>query len=110
VIVFHSLTKDEITQIVDLELNKVRARLHEYDIELELTEEARVRLADMGYDPEFGARPLRRVIQSKIEDSLSDALLAGKFEHGDSILIDVDDEDEIVLERKDDVAEAVPAA
>jgi ATP-dependent Clp protease ATP-binding subunit ClpA len=91
-------------------LNKVRARLHEYDIELELTEEARVRLADMGYDPEFGARPLRRVIQSKIEDSLSDALLAGKFEHGDSILIDVDDEDEIVLERKDDVAEAVPAA
>jgi ATP-dependent Clp protease ATP-binding subunit ClpC len=110
VIVFHSLTKDEITQIVDLELDKVRARLHEYDIQLKLTDNARIRLADLGYDPEFGARPLRRVIQSKIEDTLSDALLAEEFEHGDTILIDVDDEDDIVLQREDDVAEAVPTA
>ena len=69
-----------------------------------------VNAPELPFSEAFITRPLRRVIQSKIEDTLSDALLAGKFEHGDSILIDVDDEDEIVLERKDDVAEAVPAA
>jgi ATP-dependent Clp protease ATP-binding subunit ClpC len=78
-IVFRSLTRDEIKQIVDLELNKVRERLIEHAITLEMTDEARDWLATQGYDPEYGARPLRRLIQNEIEDNLSDGILSGKF-------------------------------
>jgi ATP-dependent Clp protease ATP-binding subunit ClpC len=95
-IVFKSLTKEEIKQIVDLELDKVRERLTEHDIALKVTDAAKTCLADEGYNPEYGARPLRRVIQYRVEDSLSDALLSGQFESGDTILVDVED-DEIVL-------------
>ncbi len=99
-IVFHALTRDQIAQIVDLELAKVAERLREYEITLQTSEEGRSTLADLGYDPEMGARPLRRVIQNKIEDQLSDSLLAGKFEQGDTILIDAED-GEVVLRRVD---------
>ncbi len=99
VIVFHALTKDQITQIVDLEISKVAQRLEEHNITLRLTEAGRALLADLGYDPEMGARPLRRVIQSQVEDRLSDALLAGDFGEGQKVLIDAED-GEIVL-RKD---------
>src|SRR5690606_26447564 len=78
-VVFRSLTKDEIKQIVELELNKVRERLIEHAITLEMTEEARDWLAERGYDPEFGARPLRRLIQNEVEDALSDGILGGRF-------------------------------
>ena len=78
-IVFRSLSRAEIKQIVDLELNKVRERLVEHAITLDLTEEAREWLAEKGYDPEFGARPLRRLIQNEVEDELSDGILSGKF-------------------------------
>ena len=103
VIVFHALSKDEIAEIVELELDKVSQRLAEYQINIEITEEAKLLLADLGYDPEMGARPLRRVIQNKVEDHLSDALLAGEFTTGDRILIDAED-DEILL-RVDKSAE-----
>jgi ATP-dependent Clp protease ATP-binding subunit ClpC len=111
--VFHALTKEQITEIVDLEINKVSERLKEHEIQLLTSEEARQKLADLGYDPEMGARPLRRVIQSKVEDALSDALLAGKFKSGDVILVDLE-EDEIVLRTakeapEDEPQEAVPA-
>jgi ATP-dependent Clp protease ATP-binding subunit ClpC len=112
--VFHALTKDEIRKIVDLELNKVSKRLEEHEIDLRATDEARDKLASEGYDPEMGARPLRRVIQSKVEDKLSDALLAGTFESGDTVVVDVDDE-EIILRagepspEEDEAQEAIPA-
>jgi ATP-dependent Clp protease ATP-binding subunit ClpC len=96
VIVFHALSKDEIADIVDLELDKVAQRLSEYEIQIQIAEEARLLLANLGYDPEMGARPLRRVIQNKVEDYLSDALLSGEFTNGDRILIDAE-EDEILL-------------
>ncbi len=99
VIVFHALTKEQITQIVDLELSKVAQRLEEHNITIRTTDAARALLADMGYDPEMGARPLRRVIQNQVEDRLSDALLAGEFSEGERVLIDAED-GEIVL-RKD---------
>jgi len=100
VIVFRSLSKRDIQQIVQLELNKVAERLEEYQIKLDATSAALDLLADLGYDPEMGARPLRRIIQQKVEDSLSDALLAGEFKEGDTILVDVgEEEDEIVLVR-----------
>ena len=113
IIVFRALTKDEITQIVDLELAKVAGRLTEYEITLQTTEDARLLLAELGYDPEMGARPLRRLIQTKVEDQLSDALLAGEFMRFDTILINAED-GEIVLHREttelaDETQEVVPA-
>jgi ATP-dependent Clp protease ATP-binding subunit ClpC len=89
VIVFRSLNKESIRQIVQLEINKVAERVEEHDIVLSATPAALDALADQGYDPEMGARPLKRVIQQKVEDALSDAMLAGEFEDGDTIVIDV---------------------
>jgi ATP-dependent Clp protease ATP-binding subunit ClpC len=88
VIVFRALTKGNLREIVGLELDKVADRLKEYDLELIATEKALDLLSELGYDPDMGARPLRRVIQNKIEDSLSDDLLAGTFTHGDTVTID----------------------
>jgi len=96
VMVFKSLSKEEIKQIVELELNKLRERLDEYQLKLEATDEARTFLAEKGYDPKFGARPLRRVIQRLVEDPLSEGLLMGDFKPGDTVLADLE-EDKIVL-------------
>jgi len=104
VIVFHALSREEIAQIVDLELDKVRTRLVEYNMELDVTDAAKALLAEEGYSEEYGARPLRRVIQSRIEDTLSDAILAGKFETGDTVLVDTE-EDEIVLRKAGETEE-----
>ncbi len=101
VIVFRSLSKEDIKKIVDIELNKVAQRLEEHNITLNATPAARELLAELGYDPDMGARPLRRVIQQKVEDVLSDALLAGEFDKGDTILVDVE-EGEIKLRRADE--------
>ena len=98
VIVFRSLNKDDIKQIVELELNKVVQRLEEHEIILKASPAALEKLADLGYDPEMGARPLRRVIQQKVEDPLSDSLLAGDFDNCEMILVELED-DEIVLKR-----------
>ena len=101
VIVFRALNKENIKEIVQLELDKVSLRLEEHAIVINTTPEALELIAEMGYDPEMGARPLRRVIQQHIEDSLSDALLAGEFEDGDTIIVDVVD-DEIHLRRSEE--------
>jgi len=98
VIVFRSLNKDDIKQIVNLELSKVAARLEEHQIVLQPTAEALEKLADMGFDPEMGARPLRRAIQHKVEDPLSDQLLSGDFEDKDIIVVEVEGDD-VVLKR-----------
>jgi ATP-dependent Clp protease ATP-binding subunit ClpC len=113
IIVFHALTRDQIGEIVDLELAKVASRLVEHEMTLRATDEARALLAELGYDPEMGARPLRRVIQNKVEDQLSDALLTGDFKLGDEIVIYAEEE-EILLrtektEQEDEEQEAVPA-
>ena len=101
VIVFRSLGKEDIKKIVDIELNKVAQRLEEHNITLNATPAARDLLAELGYDPDMGARPLRRVIQQKVEDVLSDAVLAGEFDKGDTVLVDVVD-GEIKLRRADE--------
>ena len=88
-VVFHPLNKEYIIQIVDLMLNKVQEQLKEMNIEMEVTQEAKELLADKGYDPNFGARPLRRVIQDEIEDMLSEELLAGRMRSGSVIVVDV---------------------
>ncbi len=101
-VIFRSLNKDDIQQIVSLELSKVSERLKEHNLTLTATPEALSTLAEQGYDPEFGARPLRRVIQQKVEDPLSDRLLAGVFVHGDSITVNVSEDGEIVLARSEE--------
>jgi ATP-dependent Clp protease ATP-binding subunit ClpC len=98
--VFHALTREEIKQIVDLELDKVRERLVEQRVTLEATDAAKGYLADEGYDPHFGARPLRRVIQNKVEDVLSEGILAGEFQSRDTVLVDYKD-GRITLEVSD---------
>jgi ATP-dependent Clp protease ATP-binding subunit ClpC len=113
VVVFRSLNKEDIQNIVKLELNKVSERLQEHELALSATDAALAYLADEGYDAEFGARPLRRVIQQKVEDKLSDLVLAGEFGEGASILVDVNEDDEIVLTSKEEKKKekaAAPAA
>ena len=89
IIVFHSLNKEHIKQIVDLMLDDLRDRLEEKEIELEMTEAAKAKLAEDGYDSEFGARPLRRTIQRQIENPLSIKILDKEFEEKNKITIDV---------------------
>ncbi len=105
VIVFRALSKEDIQEIVKLELDKVADRLKDHDISLVATPLALEKLAELGYDPEMGARPLKRVIQQKVEDVLSDALLSSNFSDGDAIIVDYR-EDEVVLRRE---TEEVPA-
>jgi ATP-dependent Clp protease ATP-binding subunit ClpC len=100
-IIFRSLTPEEIKQIVDLELVKVSERLIEHAITLDVTEEARAWLAEKGYDSEFGARPLRRLIQNEVEDSLSDGILSGKFQIASVVRVTVED-DQLKLENVDE--------
>jgi ATP-dependent Clp protease ATP-binding subunit ClpC len=107
VIVFRALTKDDLRQIVNLELRKVAQRLEEHTITLIATPAAVDKFSEEGYDPDMGARPLKRIIQQKVEDPLSDALLAGDFTDGDTILVDVIDE-EIRL-RKGEAESAPPS-
>lgn len=108
-IIFRSLSQDEIKQIVDLELDKVKSRLIEHAITLDVTEEAREWLATEGYDQEYGARPLRRLIQNSIEDELSEGILSGQFSIASTVTITVDEEaNELVFqaESKEVVVEA----
>lgn len=91
-VVFHALTKEQIKQIVELMLSQLQERLRHQEIKLEATEEAKELLAKEGYDPHFGARPLRRVIQQRVEDPLSEGVLAGEFQPGDTAVVDVVDE------------------
>ncbi|SVE15809.1 uncharacterized protein METZ01_LOCUS468663, partial [marine metagenome] len=94
-IVFHALSKSNMKQIVDLMLSEVSSGLFEKAISLEVTDKAKGWLAEKGYDPHFGARPLRRLIQEHVEDKLSDAVLAGDFNPGDIAIVDLNDEGEI---------------
>ncbi|MCX7671890.1 MAG: AAA family ATPase, partial [Anaerolineae bacterium] len=85
VMVFRNLTREQIGQIVDLELNKVREQLAEQKVRLEVSRDVKEMIAEAGYSSEYGARPLRRVIQDKLEDRLSEGLLAGEFKAGDTV-------------------------
>ncbi len=89
IVVFEPLGRDEIRQIVDIQLRQLRARLAERKLTLELTDEARDYLANKGYDPAFGARPLKRLIQREVQDPLAMQLLSGDLHEGDTVRIDV---------------------
>lgn len=101
-IIFRSLSRDEIKRIVDLELNKVRERLLEHAITLEADDAALGWLGDNGYNPEFGARPLRRLIQNEIEDRLSDGILTGEFGLASIVRIEVDEDGGLAMRNVDE--------
>lgn len=88
VIVFHHLTIEDLKQVIDIELSKVRERLEDRGLKLELTEEAKNFLIKKGSDTDFGARPLRRALENYIEDPVSEELLKGEFEGKDTIMVD----------------------
>ncbi len=112
-LVFHALSQDHIHQIVSLMLATVSKAMVEKGMGLKATPEAKEFLAKKGYDPVFGARPLRRAIQNLVEDPLSDAVLRGDFDAGDTVLIEVEN-DELVMKKEEpeegDMAEPAEAA
>ena len=93
-VVFHELSKDEVISIVDLMVKRVITQLESQGIGLELTEASKLYLADKGYDPQLGARPLRRAIQRYVEDPLSERLLWKQFHAGETVVVDVEDDPE----------------
>ncbi|MUL38302.1 ATP-dependent Clp protease ATP-binding subunit [Gloeocapsopsis dulcis] len=99
IIVFRQLTKPEITQIADILLREVSTRLVEQGIELEVTARFKDRVVQEGYNPSYGARPLRRAITRLLEDSLAEAMLAGEIKLGDTAVVDVDDRGEVKVEK-----------
>jgi ATP-dependent Clp protease ATP-binding subunit ClpB len=91
IVVFHALTADDLASIVDIQLDRLRQRLADRRLELEVTDPARSWLANHGYDPVYGARPLRRLVQSAIGDQLAKQLLAGTVQEGDTVRVDLAD-------------------
>jgi len=97
-VIFHRLSKADIGRIVELQVNQLVGRVHERGIEIELTDDARTLLGNLGYDPTYGARPLKRVIQKQLVDKLALKILEGEFGEGDRVRVDAA-EGEIVFER-----------
>ena len=97
-ILFRSLTKEDLTNIVDIQMRHLRELLAERNIELEMNGAARQHLADAGYDPVYGARPLKRVIQREVQDPLALALLRGEFTAGDTVQVSAQN-GQVVFER-----------
>ena len=102
VIVFQHLTRDEILKIADLYLKRVNEQAASLGLKLELSDRVKDMLVDQGYDPNLGARPLRRAVQRYIEDPLSEEFLIGRFKDGDSITADLDEDNKVVFKKKDD--------
>jgi len=101
IIMFSPLTTDQMLEIVDLQMKEVRTRLEEHGLQVELTAAAREWLAKEGFDPSFGARPLKRALQKYVESPLSIALLSGDFVSGDTVLVDLNEEGtEITFKKK----------
>jgi len=94
VIIFHSLTQEHVKAIVDLQMAEISGRLAEQGLKIELTGAARDWLAQEGYDPQFGARPVRRTLERHVENPLAKRLLAGEFKDGDTVIVDVGEDDE----------------
>jgi ATP-dependent Clp protease ATP-binding subunit ClpB len=90
IVVFHKLSEEQLKAIVEIQLDRVRARLRERRISLEITDAAKTHLVRTGYDPAYGARPLKRAIQREIETPLGRKILAGEVRDGDVVRIDAD--------------------
>jgi ATP-dependent Clp protease ATP-binding subunit ClpB len=105
IVEFDSLDRSQIGKIVDLQVERLIQRVRERGIEVELTDRARELLGNLGYDPTYGARPLKRVIQKRLVDPLALAILEGDFREGDTVRVDAGDGD-LVLSTAERVAPA----
>jgi ATP-dependent Clp protease ATP-binding subunit ClpB len=97
-VIFHRLSKEDIGRIVDLQVNGLIRRVAERDIEVELSRDARTLLGNLGYDPTYGARPLKRVIQKRLVDTLALKILEGEFLEGDRVQVEAE-EGELVFSK-----------
>ena len=100
IIIFRALGLAQIKEIVDIQIEHLRKRLAEKKIELDLTDEAKQLIAEKGYDPVYGARPLKRTIQKMIQDPLANEILKGDFKEGDHVVVDVDKDKKLVLTKE----------
>ena len=108
-VIFHRLSKEDIDRIVELQVQQLIARVRERGIEVELSDEARTLLGNLGYDPTYGARPLKRVIQKQLVDKLALRILEGEFGEGDAVRVDAAG-GELVFEKAGAAAPARAAA
>jgi ATP-dependent Clp protease ATP-binding subunit ClpB len=99
-VVFHQLGRDQLRDIVDIQLRRLEKRLRERDLHLDIDADAKDLLGNIGYDPTYGARPLKRVILRLIENPLAEALLAGRFQPGDTVVVRVAGEGKLTLDRR----------
>ncbi len=99
IIIFHALSKEDLKKIVEIQLKNLRKRLAEKGYDIELTERAKDWLANVGYDPNYGARPLKRAIQRYIEDQLALKILEAQFVEGDKIVVDVDENGNVTFSK-----------
>ncbi len=99
IIIFKALSSEAILKIVDLQIDELRKRLHEKKIEIEVSGEAKKLLAERGYDPVYGARPLRRAIQRDIQNSMAQKILEGEYKEGDTVRIDVNEKKDFVFNK-----------
>ena len=99
IVVFHPLGQEQMAGIADIQLSRLRKRLQERDMDIVLSDEAMTKLIAVGYDPVYGARPLKRAIQQEIENPLSVKLLSGEFVAGDTIKVDVDAQDKLTFDK-----------
>jgi ATP-dependent Clp protease ATP-binding subunit ClpB len=112
IVFFHRLSEEHIAQIVGIQIETLRTRLTERGLELRLSDAAREHIARVGYDPDFGARPLKRVLQREVADPIALKLLQGDFVDGDTIVVDASDAELVFTkgERPTAEREAVPVS
>ncbi len=99
IIIFHALTREDLKKIVDIQIKRLKVRLAEHNFDIELTDRVKTWLAEVGYDPNYGARPLKRAIQRYIEDPLALKVLEGAFKEGDKIIVDLDENNHVEFRR-----------
>ena len=110
VVIFHRLSKEDIARIVELQVDQLVGRIRERGIEVELTDDARTLLANLGYDPTYGARPLKRVIQKQLIDKLALRILEGEFSEGDLVRVDAEGGELVFEKAKAEAREPAKAA
>jgi ATP-dependent Clp protease ATP-binding subunit ClpB len=99
IIIFHSLSKEHLQSIVDIQLSYLKDRLREHNYEIKVSKGAKAWIADVGYDPTYGARPLKRAIQRYIENPLALKILEGTFKEGDKVLVDMDENNQVLFRK-----------
>ncbi len=105
IIVFRQLTRDEVKDIAEIMLREIFARMQDKGIRLSVTEAFKERLVEEGYNPSYGARPLRRAVMRLLEDSLAEEFLSGRIGEGDAALVDINEEKQVVIRKQ----AAIPA-